>query len=134
MDDIDDFRNRIGLAADLSCWSGINLEERYMKIKTREKTDNQEEQVIYEEKRVEPQMAVPYARETEQKMETPDKYNKPGEFQKEIEVDLEELRETAIKLLPTADKISKDDFVVVCDKAIEMAYIFQKVFEQKIEV
>ena len=132
MDDVDDFRN--GNAADLSCWSGINLEERYMKIKTREKTDNQEEQVIYEEKRVEPQMAVPYARETEQKTEAPNKYNKPGEFQKEIEVDLEELRETAIKLLPTADKISKDDFVVVCDKAIEMAYIFQKVFEQKIEV
>ena len=47
-------------------------------------------------------------------------------------VSKQELKNIAIKLLPTIDKISKEDYIKVANDAIEFAFEFERVFAEKI--
>ena len=139
----EDFRTMQGTAADFSNWTGIKAEGafRSMNVISRErviepaveeetKTDEIDLSKVSNLGREEKPTEEPKQPAEEQLVEPKkDLTEMPG---KEIYANPAELKTLAIKLLPTVDKVSKEEYNSLCEKAIEMAFAFETVWSKKV--
>lgn len=45
-----------------------------------------------------------------------------------------ELKNIAIRLMPSVDKVNSEDYDIICEKAIDLAFNFLKVWDLKVEI
>ena len=123
MEDMDKVRAPFGTVADLSKWDINQGGFQHMKLSSTEKviepTDEIQEstsQVSSEKLKEEKQI---------EKMELPNnqKYVNPVE-----------LKNIAIRLMPSDDKVNSEDYDIICEKAIDLAFNFLKVWDLKVEI
>ena len=123
MEDMDKVRAPFGTVADLSKWDINQGGFQHMKLSSAEKviepTDEIQEstsQVSSEKLKEEKQI---------EKMELPNnqKYVNPVE-----------LKNIAIRLMPSVDKVNSEDYDIICEKAIDLAFNFLKVWDLKVEI
>lgn len=120
MEDIDKARMAGGTVADFSGW---NMENKFgtMNITTKEKV-------------IEPEVEKPKPENIERKEASQQQKRELPNSPKELTVNPNELKNIAIKLLPDVSKITDGDYESICDKAIEMAFAFESVWQKKIQI
>lgn len=125
MEDMDKVRVPFGTVADFNKWDINTGGFEHMKLSSTEKVIEPVEEKVEEQ---EVKAAPPIEEESkkpEEKIEMPSnqKYVNPVE-----------LKNIAVRLMPSADKVNSEDYDKVCEKAIDLAYNFLKVWDLKIEI
>lgn len=122
MEDMDKVRVPFGTVADFNKWDINTGGFNHMKLSSSEKviepTEETQESIL--------QTPLEKLKEEEpiEKMELPNnQYVNPVE-----------LKNIAIRLMPSADKVNPEDYDMVCEKAIDLAFNFLKVWDLKIEI
>lgn len=141
MEDMDDVRKATGTAADFSGWNGIKAEGnfRQMKVISKEKvidpTEEIDEEEIVEQRA--PSINLPPQDIDEMKGEKkspPKKDFKEAPGVKEAYLNPVELKNVAIKLMPTVDNIDPEKYEKISENAINLAFTFLNVWNQKVQV
>lgn len=127
MEDIDDIRRLSGTVADFSNWNMGTKGFEHMNITTKEQIVEPE----IEQKKPENVLRK------EQKQKEEENINSKKELPnsaKELTVNPMELKNLAIKLIPSVDKIPSDKYDDICDEAIELAFAFETIWQKKIQI
>lgn len=139
MENIDDVRKNVGTVADFSNWNGIKAENNFKHMKLTSKERIIEPEIDEKEKtedEFDSEMAEA-AKETKNIEEAPnnkkDIKNIPAV--NEAVINPTELKSIAVRLLPSVDKLeSGEKYAEYCEKAIDMAFTFLKVWDLKVSV
>ena len=123
MEDMDKVRVPFGTVADLSKWDISPGGFKHMKLSSTEKV------IEPVEEKVEPNLE-----EINNKSSSEDSSQKIEMPSKQEYVNPVELKNIAVRLMPSADKVSLEDYDAVCEKAIDLAYNFLKVWDLKVEI
>jgi len=136
MEDMDDVRKNIGTVADFSNWEGIKTNGglKSMKMLSKEKViDNTE----IDNSNSEAEKIDDMNEKTEEikPMEKPKKSVDKIPAANEAIINPTELKSIAVRLLPSVDKImSGEKYAEYCEKAIDMAFTFLKVWDLKVSI
>jgi len=136
MEDMDDVRRNVGTVADFSNWEGIKTSGglKSMKMLSKEKIiDNTE----IDNSNSEAEKIDDMNEKTEEikPMEKPKKSVDKIPAANEAIINPTELKSIAVRLLPSVDKImSGEKYAEYCEKAIDMAFTFLKVWDLKVSI
>ena len=162
MEDMDDVRKPTGTVADFSGWKGINAEGdfKHMKVSSSEKviepieneTGSSEEDMlmntpveppVYKRKKQQTQeVNAPTPGETprgnlDMQQSAPQENRsyseRPGAI-RQAYLNPAELKSVAIRLMPTVEKIVPNDYEKVSELAINLAFTFLNVWNQKVQI
>ena len=145
MEDMNDVRRNMGTVADFSNWNGIKAEGsfKHMKLSSKERVIDEEENDIPEEsieEFVKPEIKVdePKVKNDNEKQETKEPLKKnirEVPAANEAIINPTELKSIAVRLLPSVDKVlSGEKYAEYCEKAIDMAFTFLKVWDLKVSI
>ena len=127
MEDVDDVRNNSGTVADFSNWRGIKASGNLkpMKFSSKEKViDDTEDDVVPLEKK----------EEAERIFQPKKNFNEIPAANEAI-LNPTELKSIAVRLLPSVDKIENNEKAAeYCEKAIDTAFTFLKVWDLKVNI
>ena len=129
--DIERGRTAVGTVADFSGWSGIKAEGKFrsMNLIAKERVLGEETEQEQKQKLEKPK----HWEKPEEKMETKKNFKEmPGT--KEMSINPSELKSIAVRLLPTVDKVDEENYDSVCEKAIDLAFNFLKVWDLKVSI
>lgn len=163
MEDMDDVRKPIGTVADFSDWKGVSAEGnfRHMKVSSSEKviepveneTGTSEEDAlmngpveppVIKRRKAQPQVVENSGviesprgdmnmREQQPQQQSKSFDERPGAV-RQAYLNPAELKQIAVKLMPTAEKIAPSDYEKVSEYAINLAFTFLNVWNQKVQV
>ena len=154
MEDMDDVRREMGVVADFSGWKGLKYDKRFekMKFSSKERIIDEEETADKTEESLQQgdlKMRLESANETEEllrqgiseihlskenKRDVPKKDVKDIPAFQEAVINVNELKNIAVRLLPSVDKVEEKDYADISQKAIDMAFIFLKVWDSKVSI
>lgn len=116
-----------GTVADFSNWTGIKTEGNFRNMKTVIKEKIHEEQDEFEQNDTDASTLnlenVAKQKNFNERSAVEEGFVKPNE-----------LKSIAVRLLPTVDKINKEDYLELSEKAIDFAFAFLKVWDNKVEL
>jgi len=136
MEDMDDVRRNIGTVADFSNWEGIKTSGglKSMKMLSKEKViDNTEiDDSVSETEEVDD--VNEKTEEIKQKLQPKKSVDKIPAANEAV-INPTELKSIAVRLLPSVDKLeSGEKYAEYCEKAIDMAFTFLKVWDLKVSI
>ena len=146
MYDMDEIRSDFGTVADLSCWTGIKMEDKFrpMKFISKEKVIGEDEEQpnlafdvknnINKEDLIAPNVGVEIEKNNIPKRDVQKKNIKDIPAYQEASINPNELKNIAVRLLPSVDKVEEKDYADISQKAIDMAFIFLKVWDSKVSI
>jgi len=135
MENMDDVRRSIGTVADFSGWEGIKAKGgfRAMKISTKEKVIEKTDEELENDEEFENNIYVDKNKEVVEPKERKKLREIPAA--NEAVINPLELKSIAVSLLPKVDSLEKGEkYVDLCEKAIDMAFTFLKVWNLKVEI
>lgn len=126
MEDMDKVRVPFGTVADLSKWDISPGGFKHMKLSSIEKViEPVEEKAETKLEEINNKASEEFSSQKEEKIEMPSKQ----EYVNPVE-----LKNIAIRLMPSADKVNSEDYDAVCEKAIDLAFNFLRVWDLKVEI
>lgn len=129
MEDLDDVRRASGVVADFSNWTGISAGDnfKHMKITNKEQVFGPTEEQIENNETVREETTISSVRSEEGKVVIDESAILPIKPEEnKIELNYDNVKDIAIRLLPTIDKIDMSNYTTYISNAIEVAKYFEK--------